>query len=122
MKARAADDSGNLQPFSSSVTVTFSIAPAAPTGVTATATSTGINLAWNAVTGATGYNVYRASSSNGTYTRLNASTPVTTITYTDHTATAGNWYYRVRAVNAVGESANSTTASATLSAPAAPTG
>ena len=67
----------------------------------------------SAVNGATGYNVYRSTTSNGTYTKLNA-TPVTVLTYSDTPGTAGTKYYRVRAVNAVGESANSNTANATL--------
>lgn len=65
-------------------------------------------LAWNAVTGATSYNVYRGPAVTGPFTILSGGTGLTTTTYNDATVVAGStYYYTVRAVNSVGESANS---------------
>ena len=62
-------------------------------------------LTWNAVSGATSYKVYRATSQNGTYSLLGT---VTTTSYTNTGAKAGTTYwYKVKAVNSAGESAYS---------------
>ena len=97
--------------------------PQAPTGLAATAGNNQVALAWNASTGATSYNVKRSTVSGGPYGTL--ATGVSTAAFTD--ATAGNgttYFYVVSAVNAAGESANSSEASATPGcvAPPAPTG
>ena len=100
--------------------------PAAPTGLTATAVSSSqINLSWTASSGATSYNVKRATVSGGPYTTV--ATGVSATTYNDTGLAASTaYYYVVSAVNAGGESANSAQASATTQAPppppAAPTG
>nr|WP_052339928.1 glycoside hydrolase family 48 protein [Gorillibacterium massiliense] len=99
--------------------------PAAPTGLTATAGNTQVALSWTASTGATSYNVKRATTSGGPYTTV--STGVTTTSYSDTGLTNGTtYYYVVSAVNSAGESANSTQVSATpvsgVTIPAAPTG
>lgn len=100
-------------------------APAAPTGLTATAASSSqINLSWTASSGATSYNVLRATTSGGPYSTV--ATGVTTTTYSDTGLTASTtYYYVVQAVNGVGTSGNSNEASATTQAaatvPAAPT-
>jgi hypothetical protein len=90
--------------------------PAAPTGLTATAGKRKITLNWTANTepDLAGYNVYRSSSSTGTYTKLNTSL-VTANTYTNSSLTSGTtWFYRVTAVDTSNnESAVSNTASAT---------
>ena len=71
--------------------------------------------------GLTGYNVYRATSATGTYTKL-TSTPVTTASYNDTSAPAGaTSYYQVTAVNATGESVRSATANAARPAATRPT-
>jgi fibronectin type 3 domain-containing protein len=97
--------------------------PAAPTGLAATAGNAQVSLSWTASSGATSYNVKRATVSGGPYTTI--ASPTTT-SYMDTTAVNGTtYYYVVSAVNANGESANSTEVSATPSAPtvpAAPTG
>lgn len=87
------------------VTVT---APAAPTGLTATATgSTNVTILWTASTGATNYRVFRRTS-GGSYAEIG-----TTVSnsFGDTTGTglaAGNAYqYVVRASNDGGESADS---------------
>lgn len=64
---------------------------------------------WNASSGATSYNVKRATVSGGPYT---TTTNCTAILYMDLALAAGTYYYVVSARNADGESANSTEASA----------
>ena len=62
-------------------------------------------LTWNAVSGATSYKVYRATSQSGTYSLLGT---VTATSYTNTGAKAGvTYYYKVKAVNSAGESAYS---------------
>ena len=116
----AGGESGN----SNQATATPSApAPSAPTNLTATGGNAQVTLGWSAVTGATGYKVFRATTSGG----YNYATPLattSTVGYTDASATNGTTYfYVVRAVNAGGESANSNQVSATpnVPAPAAPT-
>ena len=59
-------------------------------------------LTWNAVSGATSYKVYRATSQNGTYSLLGTTTATS---YTNTGAKAGTtYYYRVKAVNDAGMS------------------
>ena len=99
--------------------------PPAPTGLTATAASSSqINLSWAASSGATSYNVKRATVSGGPYTTI--ATGVTGTTYNDTgLAASTTYYYVVSAVNTGGESPNSAQASATTQAaslPPVPTG
>jgi len=85
-------------------------APAAPTGLTATAGNAQVALTWDASSGATSYNVKRATVS-GTESVTNAT--VTTTNYTDMQVTNGTtYYYVVSAVNGGGESTNSSEVSA----------
>jgi len=82
-----------------------------PTGLAATAGNAQIQLIWNPVPGATGYNVKRATTSGGPYTTI---ATVSTPSYTDTTVTNGTTYfYVVSAFNSSGESANSSQVSAT---------
>jgi hypothetical protein len=93
--------------------------PAAPMGLTATPGNNQVSLTWNASSGATSYNVKRATTSGGPYATI--APGVTTTSYTDTTAVNGTtYYYVVSAVNAAGESANSSEVSATPQAPTAP--
>ena len=90
--------------------------PATPTGVTATAGNAQVVVSWTAVSGATGYSVYR----NGTL----VGSP-TTATYTDTGLTNGTAYtYTITANNTGGSSAASTGVTATpqVPAPGVPTG
>ena len=99
--------------YATAGTITF---PAAPTGLLASAASSSqINLSWSGVTGATGYQVERAPNSSGTWTVLNSSNAGTTYSSTGLSANT-TYYYRVRAYNASGNSAYSTTANATTQA------
>ncbi|MCI0539466.1 MAG: hypothetical protein L0Z50_30010, partial [Verrucomicrobiales bacterium] len=88
--------------------------PPAPTGLTATAGNAQVSLSWTASSGATSYNVKRATVNGGPYTTI--ASPTTT-SHTDTTVVNGTtYYYVVSAVNAAGESANSNQASATPAA------
>ncbi len=95
--------------------------PSAPTGLTATPGINSVGLSWNAVSGATGYNVLRGTTS-GTYTVTNR---VALNTNFDNTAVGGTQYfYVVQATNSSGASANSSEVSATpiINLPDMPTG
>ena len=60
-------------------------------------------LTWKAVSGATSYKVYRATSQKGTYSLLGT---VTATSYTNTGAKAGvTYWYKVKAVNSAGEGA-----------------
>lgn len=86
--------------------------PAMPTGLQATAGNAQVSLSWNASTGATSYNVKRSTTTGGPFSTALASPTGTN--YSDTTVTNGTTYfYVVSAVNASGESVNSTQASAT---------
>ncbi|MES2924932.1 MAG: fibronectin type III domain-containing protein [Verrucomicrobiota bacterium] len=96
--------------------------PVAPTGLTATAGNTQVSLSWSAVSGATSYNVKRATTNGGPYTTVSSPTGTS---YVNTGLTNGTtYYYVVSAVNGTGESANSSQVNATpqTPAPSAPTG
>ncbi|MER6033499.1 glycoside hydrolase family 18 protein [Streptomyces sp. NPDC001835] len=84
-------------------------APSAPSGLTVSGTtSSSVSLSWSAVSGATGYNVYR----NGTKV-----TAVTGASATISGLTASTSYsFQVTATNSAGESAKSGTVTATTAA------
>ena len=123
---RAVNAAG-ISPDSSEVSVTTLALPAAPANLTATASVVGsdiqVTLTWDAVTGATAYQIYRADTADGTLTRIAEDTTITAVTYTDTGLTHTTTYrYTVRTVDSVGEGADSAEASATtrglLAAPA----
>lgn len=76
-----------------------------------TQTTGALKLDWSAVTGATGYDVYR----DGASTPLNGATPITGTTYTDSTLpnSGGPYSYVVRARTGTLESPNSNSQPAT---------
>ena len=91
-------------------------APVFPAGLSATANSaTQINLAWNAVAGATSYNVKRSTTSGGSYTPI--ATGVTATNYTDTVSPGTKYYYVVSAVVGGVESLNSLEATVALPFP-----
>ena len=62
-------------------------------------------LTWNAVAGASQYEVYRATSKNGSYTKMFTTS---NLSYTNTSAKAGTtYYYKVKAVSKVKTAANS---------------
>ncbi|BBI30893.1 S-layer homology domain-containing protein [Cohnella abietis] len=64
-------------------------------------------LSWNSVEGATGYNVMRSGSTNGTYQTIGSQ--VSGTKFTDTTAAIGTtYYYKVTAVNSKGDEGNAT--------------
>lgn len=104
-------------------------APAAPTNVIATGGTNQVTLSWAAVSGATSYNLYYATTSGVTKTNGTQISNVTSPAVQGGLAAGTTYYYIVTAVNSVGESVASTqVAATTLSAvpsptvPAAPTG
>jgi len=118
----AAVNAGGTSPLSSEVSATPQVAaPPAPTNLVATAGNAQVSLTWTASSGATSYNIYRATTS-GTETLLQSG--VSSTTFTDSSVTNGTtYYYKVAAVNAGGTSPLSSEVSATpqVAAPAAPT-
>jgi hypothetical protein len=84
----------------------------APKGLTATPTNGQVKLSWNAVIGATSYNLKRSTNSGGPYTLLAGG--VSGTNYTDTTAFSGTtYYYVVSAQSPVAGSVNSFEAVAT---------
>jgi chitinase len=73
-----------------------------------------VSLTWNAVSGATGYDVYRATASGGPFARLTASSQAAT-SYQDSAVVAGaTYWYQVTASNGAGTSAASAAVSAAV--------
>jgi fibronectin type 3 domain-containing protein len=88
--------------------------PAAPTGLTVQSGNAQVLLSWTPVSGVTGYNVKRATTSGGAYTVIASPTAAS---YTDTSVTNGiTYYYIVSAVSGSVEGANSAEVSATPNA------
>jgi hypothetical protein len=85
-------------------------APAPPANLTAAPGNGQVTLSWSASSGATSYNIYRATSS-GSETLFQSGIATTSFTNTGLT-NGTTYYYEVTAVNAQGESGRSTEASA----------
>ena len=124
-KVRALDANGTAGAWSSIVSVTYR---AASTGTLSAPTVTGGNdaqgrptLKWNAVSGAAKYEVYRARSKDGDYTKYSTTTG-TAYTNTSYIEDGNTYYYKVRALKSDGtagawSSVVSVTYKQTLSAP-----
>jgi hypothetical protein len=97
--------------------------PNAPTGLTATPSNAQPTLTWTAPasdggSSITGYKVYRSTNETGTYSLIASPTA---LTYTDTGLTNGQTYwYKVSAVNAAGEGAQSPAVSALVPQPVSP--
>jgi len=119
--------SSTMADASAAATSTPTAIPPVPTAVAATAADTKVTLNWTGSSGASGYNVKRATTSGGPYTQIGSPT---SSSYTDSSLTDGTtYYYVVSALDSAGESADSAQVSAvpkssaaTISIPAAPTG
>ena len=100
--------------------------PATPSGLSVrNATSTSLTISFDAVTGATGYKVFRAATSSGSYSLI--ASPTTTNYTNSGLSSTTTYFYKVRAINAGGQSqlsarASGTTLAALPSAPATPSG
>lgn len=95
--------------------------PSTPTGLTATRSTTDpiyqINLSWTQVSGATGYYIYRDTSSSGNFPLLATISSGTTLTYSSTGLNSNTtYYYKITSSNANGESAASSVASASTNA------
>lgn len=109
-----------------SKTVTVTVSPAVPEGIKASSKSTSsIDLTWNAAKGATGYNIYRASTKNGKVKKIAS---VMDTSYTDKGLKKGTTYYYVVAAyvtangsEVISEYSSKVSAAATSPAPASVT-
>lgn len=89
--------------------------PAAPSSLSASGGANQVALAWSAPSGASSYNVYRATSSGGESLYQSG---VSGTSFTDSAVSAGTtYYYEVTAVGSGGESSRSNEASAAPTAP-----
>ncbi|MFL5241324.1 MAG: fibronectin type III domain-containing protein [Gemmataceae bacterium] len=101
--------------------------PVAPSGLTGSpATASSVNLTWTSTaTNQTGFHLDRATDAAFTQNLVTQSLPSSPNSFTDSAAgltTGGTYYYRLRASNAAGDSANSNVATVTIPlVPAAPT-
>lgn len=117
------DVPGVSSAWARAVVATFpsqSTVPAAPYDLRASAGNAQVGLSWTASTGATSYRLKRATVSGGPYATIGSSTGTS---HADTGLTNGvTYHYVVSALNAAGESANSSQASATpVAPPPAPT-
>lgn len=80
--------------------------PAIPSGFKLYHTTyTGIKLKWSKTSGASGYEIYRSTSKNGTYSRIKRITKGSTTSYTNSKLKANkNYYYKIRAYRTSGSS------------------
>jgi hypothetical protein len=123
---RASNTGGSSANSAQASATTFAPAPAAPSGLSASATSASqVNLAWtDNSSNESGFVVGRATVSGGPYADI--VTNAANVTTFNNTGLSANttYYYVVRAYNAAGASANSAQASATTLplVPAAPSG
>ena len=75
--------------------------PAAPTGLTAASSQGGVALDWNDVPGAAMYEVYRATSKSGSYTKI--ATTADSQTLSTGLSAGRTYYYKVRAYTLSGK-------------------
>jgi predicted phage tail protein len=111
-RVRVTNDFGNALSNDAILTVVVAGTPAAPTGLTAHVNGLTVVLSWNASAGATSYRVEVGSSSGGSNLFNGDVGGVTTLRAV---ASAGTYYVRVRAANAIGTSAASNQITVTTS-------
>ncbi|KKP59279.1 MAG: Fibronectin type III domain protein, partial [Candidatus Magasanikbacteria bacterium GW2011_GWC2_34_16] len=117
--AYMADDGSGTDQDLFFVTSSVLVAPSAPTGLTATpSTSTQIDVTWNSTGGATSYILYR-STDNFSTTSTVTTTALTSYSDTGLTAST-QYYYKVAAINEIGTGNVSTAVNTTTLAGAVP--
>ena len=126
----AEDAAGNVSGLSNEHTavVADGTAPTAPTGATANAAGSTINLTWTAASdniGVTRYNLHRGTTTGFTPSLVNRIAQPTGTSYADNGLAPGTYFYKLTAEDAAGNVGPvSNTASATVvdtTAPTAPT-
>ena len=120
----AVDKAGNESARSADVVaaVADTVAPAVPTGLTATGSLSGVSLEWadQAEPDLAGYLVYRSDSATGTFAKLTTAA-VTQSAYLDAAAAAGaTGFYRVTAVDTAGNESAAASVDATRPVEKAP--
>lgn len=123
---RAYDKAGNVSSGTAPLAVTTAdrTAPGVPGGLSAASEMDGLRVRWTAVAGAASYRVYRATTADGTYTKVGGTAETS---FADASTTEdATYYYRVTALDAAGnESARSSAVSGEgpdLTPPSAVTG
>ena len=100
-KVRALNANGTAGAWSSVVSVTYKQTLSAPTVTGGNDNQGRPTLTWNAVSGAAKYEVYRARSKDGTYTKYSTTTG-TAYTNSSYLTSGATYYYKVRALDANG--------------------
>ena len=100
-KVRALKSDGTAGAWSSVVSVTYKQTLSAPTVTGGNDSQGRPTLTWNAVTGAAKYEVYRARSKDGTYSKYSTTTG-TAYTNSSYLTSGATYYYKVRALDANG--------------------
>ena len=100
-KVRALDANGTAGAWSSVVSVTYKQTLPAPTVTGGNDAQGRPTLTWKAVSGAAKYEVYRARSMDGTYTKYSTTTG-TAYTNSSYLTSGATYYYKVRALDANG--------------------
>jgi fibronectin type 3 domain-containing protein len=107
-KVKSVNDNGESDLSSNYASVTVSAF--APANVSASVEGTQVTVSWDAVSGASSYQIYRSASSSGYYSEIGQATASP---YIDSGLSLGTYYYGVKAVSQIG------TSSITMSSPIA---
>ena len=105
-KVRAYKTSGKAKVYSAYSAVTSAkVAVARPTGMKVAAGAKNIaKVSWKKVSGALGYEVYRATSKGGRYSKVGTIKKGSTVSFTDKKLKTGKtYYYKVRAYKTSGK-------------------
>ena len=100
-KVRALKSDGTAGPYSAVVSVTCRLKLTAPSVTGGNDSQGRPTLKWNAVSGAAKYEVYRARSRSGTYTKYSTQTS-TSYTNSSYLTSGTTYYYKVRALGSDG--------------------
>ena len=89
--------------YTGSKTITFKIVPKTVTNLKlANSKSNSVKLTWSKVSNSSGYEIYRANSKNGTFSKIKDITKNSTLSYTNSKLTKKKTYfYKVRAYKTV---------------------